>query len=120
MLDPDLKTELDKINQNLTAIEKKKGPGIWRSFFNGMFGALGYVLGLALIIVLLAWALQKTGLLKPFQDQVKSFTDLMNSAKKLMPQDSQPGGQSTSTPGSGGQSVITLPSGQQYKVNMTQ
>ena len=95
-------------------IEKKKGPGIWRAFFNGVFGALGYVVGVALVVVILGWILQKTGLLPAFKEQAKNFSDLINQAKKLTAPNDQ---NSTS---SGGDSVITLPDGRQYRVNMQQ
>lgn len=122
MIDPDLKIELDQLNQNLVAIKDKKGSGIWRSFFNGMFGALGYIAGLAIVIAILGWVLKTTGLLKPFQEQMKTFTDLINTAKKLVPSDEkpvtsqQPNQSQIQT--SGGQSTITLPDGSQVKVNM--
>ena len=90
MIDPELKIQLEDIKKALTAIEKKNGPGIWRSFFNGVFGALGYIAGLAVVVVILGWTLQRLGLLQAFQDQVRNFTDLVDSAKKLIPQDSKP------------------------------
>lgn len=85
MIDPELQHYLSGINQNLTEIKTKKGPGIWRSFFNGVFGALGYLVGVALVVIILGWFMQKTGLLKPFQDQVNNFTDLVDTARKLIP-----------------------------------
>ncbi len=115
MIDPDLKGELDTINQNLGEIKKKTGsPGIWRAFFNGIFGAFGYIVGLALVIVVMGWILQKTGLLKPFQEQLKNFTELVSSAKKLMVPENN---QQTPNQNNGGQeSVITLPDGRQVRV----
>jgi hypothetical protein len=94
MIDPDLKTQLDSINQNLTEIKKKSGSGgVWRAFFGGVFSALGYVVGLAIVVVILGVFFQKTGLLKPFQDQVVNFTDLIGAAKKIIPSS-----QNSSTP----------------------
>ncbi len=99
MIDPELKIQLDSITENLNQINKKSGKtGIWRSFFNGVFSALGYVAGLAIVVVILGWILQRTGLLPAFEAQVKNFTDLVDSAKKLIPTDqkssnpSQPAG----------------------------
>ena len=123
MIDPDLKTQLDAINQNLAEIKKKTGNGgVFRSFFNGMFGALGYVLGLAIVIVILGWFLGKSGLLKPIQEQGKTFLDLIDSAKNLIPANSPaPAPEqkpASSTPTGGGQTTVTLPNGQQIKVNL--
>ncbi len=123
MIDPDLKTELDQLNKNLTEINKKSGrPGIWRSFFNGMFGALGYIVGIALIVVVLGWVLQKTGLLKPFQEQLKNFSEIIGAAKKLISPDNST---STTTPArtnepasNGGEGTMILPNGQQVKFQM--
>ncbi len=135
MIDPDLKTELDQLNKNLTEINKKTGKtGIWRSFFNGMFGALGYIAGVALVVVILGWFLQKTGLLKSFQDQVSNFTDLVDSAKKLITTDSSSSNNnlnnstnnSAANPAKVNQSatgtptIVTLPNGQQIKLLIPQ
>jgi hypothetical protein len=121
MIDPDLKTQLDIVNSNLIAIKNKKSGGVWRSFFNGMFSALGYVAGLALVVVILGWTLQKTGLLKPFQDQVSNFTGLIDAAKKLIPSGSNSSSNNSSNtnqPATGTPTIVTLPNGQQIKVNL--
>jgi hypothetical protein len=113
MIDPDLKTQLDIVNANLIAIKNKKSGGVWRSFFNGIFSALGYVVGLAIIIVILGWVLQKTGQLPAFEAQLQNFSDLINSAKNLIPS-SPP----SAKPASGTPTTITLPNGQQIEVNL--
>jgi hypothetical protein len=120
MLDPDLKIQLDIVNANLIEIKNKKSGGVWRSFFNGMFGALGYVAGLAIVVVILGWVLQKTGLLPAFEAQVQNFSNLVGAASKLIPKDSntapaantnQPANNQTPT-------TVTLPNGQQIKINL--
>lgn len=116
MIDPDLKIELDKLNENLVAIQKKKNGGVWRAFFNGMFGALGYIAGLAIVVLILGWFLQKNGLLLAFENQIKKFTNLVDSASNLMPSN-----QTTTTPkdqSGGGQTTVTLPNGQQVQVKL--
>lgn len=62
MIDSDLKNQLDEINKNLTEIKHKTGSSIWRSFFSGMFSALGYVVGLAVVVVILGWVFTKNWL----------------------------------------------------------
>ncbi|MDE2312518.1 MAG: hypothetical protein KGJ93_05575 [Patescibacteria group bacterium] len=124
MIDPELKTQLDQINQNLFEIKKKSGPaGVWRSFFGGVMSALGYVVGIALVVMLLVWVLQKTGMLPAFEEQVRSFTELVNGAKQLLPTTTSSSNKiqaPSGAPAGGGESIITLPNGQQLKVNITQ
>jgi hypothetical protein len=113
MIDPDLKTQLDIVNANLIALKNKKSGGVWRAFFNGIFGALGYVVGLAIVIVILGWILQRTGQLPAFEAQLQNFSDLVNSAKNLIPSSS-----SSAKPASGAPTTVTLPNGQQIRINL--
>jgi hypothetical protein len=117
MIDPDLKIQLDQLNQNLTEIKKKSGSGgVWRAFFNGMFSALGYVVGLVIVVLILGWILQKTGTLQAVETQINNFTDLVNSAKNLIPSNSD--SSKSNQPTSGTPTMVTLPNGQQIKVNL--
>ena len=119
MIDPELKTELDQINQNLVQLIKKPTGSIWRSFLSGIMSALGYMVGLAIVVVLIGWFLQKSGLLPSVQEQIKTFSDLISAAKNLLPQTST-STQSTAPStrgGSGGETTVTLPNGQ--KINVT-
>ena len=120
MIDPELKVQLDQINENLTAIKQKSGSsGLVKSFFSGMFSALGYVVGLAIVVVIIGWVLQRTGLLPAFENQVKSFTDLVNGAKQLLPSANDTNKNNQATPQSNrGETTVTLPNGQQVKVNI--
>jgi hypothetical protein len=120
MIDPDLKIQLDIVNANLIAIKNKKSGGVWRAFFNGVFGALGYVAGLAIIVVVLGWVLQKTGQLPAFEAQVKNFTNLVSAAQKLIINDSSSSSNSANAnqPATGTPTIVTLPNGQQIKVNL--
>lgn len=116
MLDPELQHYLSGISQHLVDLKAKKGPGVIRSFFNGVFSALGYIVGLLLIILFLGWILNRLGLLDQFKQQLSTFTDLANSAKKLIPQDQN---FNNLNPGAnGGESTITLPDGRQVKVQI--
>ena len=83
MIEPELKVELEKIDQHLQDLKKARGAGLWRSFFSGVFNALGYVVGIAIVVVILGWVLQKTGMWQQLQQQIKTFNDLANEAKKL-------------------------------------
>ncbi len=110
MIDPELKGQLDQINQNLVLLQKKQGRGLWHSFFSGIMNALGYIAGLILIILILGWILQKMGLLTAFESQIQNFTDLVNQAKNI----TAPTSSTTSkTP-----TKVTLPNGQQVEINL--
>jgi hypothetical protein len=121
MIDEDLKVQLEQLNQNLIEIKNKKSGGVWHAFFNGMFGALGYVVGLAIVVLLLGWFLQKNGLLEAFERQVTSFANLISSAEKLIPSNQQNSDTTTSpqSMNTGGQpATVILPGGQQVKVSI--
>lgn len=118
MLDPEMKTYLVEINQHLVEIRAKRSPGIWRSFFNGMFSALGYIVGLALIVVILGWVLNQMGLTAQFKQQLKDYQVFFNEAKKVL----NIGGetQQGSATQQQGDTTITLPDGRQVKVQLSQ
>ncbi len=111
MIDPELQHYLSGINQNLTELKTKKTPGIWRSFFNGIFSALGYFIGLALVIVILGWIVNKTGLFASFKQQVDDFQDFMNQAKRVMTA-GESGQQNANQVGN----IYTLPDGTKVQV----
>jgi hypothetical protein len=106
-------------------IKKKTGGGVWRAFFNGMFGALGYVLGLGLVVLVLAWFLQENGLLSAFEQQVQSFGTLVSEAEKIIaPPSTAPArpqlNNTNSTSTESGETTVTLPNGQQLQVQISQ
>jgi hypothetical protein len=105
MIDPELEKTLKEINNNLIQIKKKTKNGIWHAFFHGMFSALGYVVGLAVVVVVLGWFLQKSGLLDSFKKQAANFQSLIDQAKKLTSPEKQ---------GSG--TTVVLPNGREVKI----
>ena len=114
MLDPELKDYLSGINLSLTEIKNKKHPGIWRSFFNGMFGAFGYLVGVVVVIVAVGWILQITGLIKPFQVEWQKFQTFMTQAESLLGSSSQT--QQGQGSAQDNRPIITLPGGQKVQV----
>lgn len=116
MIDPDLKIQLDEVNQSLSAIKNKSSPGIWRAFFNGMFGALGYLVGIVLVVAVVGWFLAKTGLIAPFQQQWQRFQTFMDEAENTLSA-TQPKSTTTQEGSSqNGSYMITLPNGQKAQV----
>lgn len=111
MIDPELKEYLAGIKASLVDIKNKKHPGIWRAFFNGIFSALGYFVGLALIILIIGWFLNKTGFLPQFQKQIQDFQSFMDQARKVMT-----AGDSSQQNVNEQGSIITLPDGRKIQV----
>ncbi len=113
-MDPDLQKKLDEINTNLVNI--KKGHGIGRAFFNGIFGAFGYAVGLIIVILILGWILDKSGVLPQLRDQMKNFQIMMGKASAILGGN---GDQNQEGQGSElkGNYQITLPDGQVVNVN---
>ena len=105
MIDPELEKHLAEINNNLVQIKKKTKTGIWRSFFNGIFSALGYLVGLTIVVVVVGWFLNKVGLLPAFKKQLADFSDFISEAKKVIAPDKQRSG-----------TTVVLPNGQEVKI----
>lgn len=131
MIDPDLQKQLVEINTNLIEIKKSSKSGIWRAFFNGMFGALGYVVGILIIVVILGWTLEKVGLLKPLQDQLKNVANLIQNEQAIFkgfnPNSTEnQKGNTTNTEvqsgsvggGTSSQATVNLPDGQHLQLNL--
>lgn len=117
MIDPELQSYLSGINQHLVEIKKNQKHGIWRSFFNGMFSAFGYLFGLAFVIVIIGWILNKTGTLPAFKEELRNFSSFINQARMFV-NSTQSASQAGGQQGSGsGAAVITLPNGQQVRVS---
>jgi hypothetical protein len=111
MIEPELQNYLSGINQSLTEIKKRKKPGIWRAFFNGMFGAFGYLVGIIIVVLIVGWFLNKTGLIAPYQEQWQKFQNFMTQAESTMSA-TQSGEQGSAPKGT----IITLPNGQKVQV----
>lgn len=116
MIDPELKTQLDQINQNLSSIKNKRNGGVWRAFFNGMFGALGYLVGIVLVFALAGWILAKTGLIAPVEQQWQRFQTFMAEAESTLDATKPASTQSQQGSSQVNGSIITLPNGQRVQI----
>ena len=114
MMDPELQHYLSGINQHLVDIKNKRTPGIFRSFFHGMFTALGYIFGFALIILGLTWFLNRIGVLPAFQKQLRDFQTFVNTAQKTL--SGEQSGQGTGQTELNVGSTFVLPNGQKVKI----
>ncbi|MBI3231534.1 MAG: hypothetical protein HYZ51_00405 [Candidatus Doudnabacteria bacterium] len=86
MIDPELKTELDKINRSLVGIFHKT-ESLWRAFVKGVLQGLGSILGVALAIVIIGWILNVMGVIPGFKEQAIKFQtmwqDTLEQVKKV-------------------------------------
>ena len=105
MTEEEIKKYFEDIIQNLEAIKNKKSGGVLRAFFHGIFGALGYIAGIAIVLVIIGWFLNKTGLLPAFKKQVGEIQSILDQAKKFTAPEKQ---------GSG--STIILPDSREVKI----
>ena len=117
MIDPELQSYLSGINQHLVEIKKNQKHGIWRSFFNGMLSAFGYLFGLAFVIVMIGWILNKTGTLPAFKEELRNFNAFITQARLMINSSSPSTGQSGQQGSGASGTTITLPNGQQVHIN---
>lgn len=75
MIDPELKTELDKINRSLTGIFHKT-ESLWRAFARGVLQGIGGILGVALAVATIGWILNVMGVIPGFREQAKEWKSM--------------------------------------------
>jgi len=80
MIDPELKSHLEKLESELAAIRKPSG-GLWQSFLRGCAYGVGYVLGAILIIVIIGWILNVIGVIPAFDRQVTEFRTALENVR---------------------------------------
>ena len=86
MIDPELKTELDKLNRTLVGIlHKTESP--WRAFLNGALRGLGSVIGIVLAIALVGWVLNVLGVIPGIAEEAKvwqrMWQDTLDQVKRI-------------------------------------
>lgn len=75
MIDPELKTQLEKIDNHLVGIFHKT-ESLWRAFVRGMLQGVGSVVGIALAILIIGWILNTLGIIPGIQEQAKEWQNL--------------------------------------------
>lgn len=75
MIDPELKTQLEKIDNHLVGIFHKT-ESLWRAFVRGMLQGLGSIVGIALAILIIGWILNTLGVIPGIQEQAKEWQGL--------------------------------------------
>ncbi len=72
MIDPDLKSHLEKIEHEL-AYMRKVSTSLSATLWRGCIYGAGYVIGAVLIIVVVGWVLNIVGVIPAFNQQVSEF-----------------------------------------------
>ena len=72
MIDPELKTELDKLNRTLVGIFHKT-ESLWRAFVRGVLQGLGSVLGVVLAVLIIGWILNVMGVIPGLRQQASEW-----------------------------------------------
>jgi hypothetical protein len=72
MIDPELKTQLVKIEKEVTILRKELTT-LWPVFLRGVVNGAGYVVGAALVLTLIGWILNAVGVIPAFTQGVNEF-----------------------------------------------
>jgi hypothetical protein len=76
MIDPELKSHLERIEEELVHM-RKETVSLKASLVRGLIYGAGYILGAALILVLIGWVLNIVGIIPAFNNQVQQFQDIL-------------------------------------------
>lgn len=82
MLDPEFKVHLEVLEKKLDAINDALKPSRWKMFVQGIYRAIGYLIGLVLIIAIFGWVLNRLGVvpfLKDISIQLKGILDSLHA-----------------------------------------
>ena len=78
MIDPELKIQLDQINQKLESMDQALNPTRRKMFVQGLWRAIGYIIGIVIAALILGWVLNMIGLipfLKDFSTEARSVLE---------------------------------------------
>jgi Na+-transporting NADH:ubiquinone oxidoreductase subunit NqrD len=76
MIDPELKAHLEVIEAELVHM-RKETVSLKSSLVRGLIYGAGYILGAALVLVLIGWILNIVGVIPAFNNGVKEFRDAL-------------------------------------------
>lgn len=72
MIDPELKNDLEDIEEKLSYMDKVAS-GTWRTLWRGVIYGAGYAIGAIVIIVVVGWILDVVGVIPALNNQVAEF-----------------------------------------------
>ena len=76
MIDPELKSHLERIEAELVHM-RKETVSLKASLVRGLIYGAGYIRGAALVLVLMGWILNIVGIIPAFNNQVQQFQDIL-------------------------------------------
>lgn len=80
-MDPELKEQLAIMNKHLSVIEEELRPTRWRMFVQGVWRAVGYLLGLLIVIALLGWILNIIGVIPWFSNLAGELSNILSDIR---------------------------------------
>ena len=83
MIEQELKDHLEKINQNLIEIKQKTGTRFWRAFFNGVASGVGYLVGVAIVLVIVGYVLNTLGVIPAFRNEIGRINNTLDELRKM-------------------------------------
>jgi hypothetical protein len=78
MIDPELESDLKKIEANLSHMDKAT-TGTWHTLWRGCVYGAGYVIGAIIIIVVVGWILDVVGVIPVLARQVAEFRTALDN-----------------------------------------
>lgn len=81
-MEPELKTELEKINRTLVGIFHKTD-SLWRAFARGVLQGMGSIVGVTLALVVIGWILNSIGVIPAFREQAKEWQSTLDEIKRV-------------------------------------
>ena len=82
MIEPELKVELDQINQKLESMDRALNPTRWQMFVQGLWRAVGYITGIVIAALILGWVLNMIGLIPFLKDFSQEAKEVLETVKR--------------------------------------
>ncbi len=81
MIDPELKKQLETINESVIGKMGKRA-GFWRWFLSGTAWGLGSVVGLAIALTVIGWILNTIGVIPAFRNTARQWQQTLEQFQK--------------------------------------
>jgi len=80
-MEPELKSQLQNIQHEITEVSDKLGGNGW-AFFRGLLGGFGSVIGAFLALLIIGWALNIIGIIPALKTKVEQWQGTLQSAQQ--------------------------------------
>ena len=82
MIDPEIKSYLERFDQRLQAIQYKK-EGMWHAMFRGIMTGFGYLVGIVIALAIAGIILNALGVIPAFREQISSWKQTLEAIQKI-------------------------------------